>query len=255
MYRPLLGFEQRRPGFCSWLEPPRPAVTLMVDIEGSIRADAVALPDAWTAGLSDRYVIVEFDERYVSLDLELTPLGAYRVLGLPMSELEGVTVSLRELFGERGRRLGERLRELERWDDRFDAIESFLLDRAMAGPEPSPGVAWAYERLWRSQGRARVGELAAEIGCSGRHLRAQFHQQVGLAPKAVARLIRFQAVRRRIEREPVQWAEIAFDAGYADQSHLSRDFRELAGTTPTDFLSRVIPGGGLVGDDLPFVQD
>jgi AraC-like DNA-binding protein len=255
LYRPLLGFEQRGGGFSRLLEPPRPALTLMVDVEGSIRADGVQLPDAWIAGLSDRYAIVEFGDTYASLDLELTPLGAYRLLGRPVSDLEGATASLPDLFGAAGRRLAERLRESSSWGERFDHVESFLLARAAIGPEPSPVVAWAYWRLWQSDGRMRVRELAAEAGCSRRHLSAAFHEQVGLSPKMTARLMRFQAVRRMIERQPVRWAEIAFDAGYADQAHLSRDFRDLAGTTPSDFASRLVPGGGVVGDDLPFVQD
>jgi AraC-like DNA-binding protein len=255
LYRPLLGFEQRGGGFSRLLEPPRPALTLMIDVEGSIRADGVQLPGAWIAGLSDRYAIVELGDTYASIDLELTPLGAYQLLGRPVSDLEGATVSLPELFGAGSRRLGERLRELDSWDERFDEIESFLLARASVGREPSPAVSWAYQRLCRTEGRVRVRDLAAEIGCSRRHLHAKFREQVGLSPKKVARLIRFQAVRRRIERQPVRWAEIAFDAGYADQAHLSRDFRDLAGTTPGDFVSRLIPGGGVVGDDLPFVQD
>ncbi len=237
------------------LEPPRPALTLMIDLEGSIRADGVQLPEAWIAGLSDRYAIVELGGEYASLDLELTPLGAYRLLGRALSDLEGATAPLPDLFGPDGRRLGERLRELDRWEDRFDHVESFLLTRASAGPEPSPAVSWAYERLWQAEGRVRVRELAATIGCSRRHLQAKFREQIGIAPKKLARLIRFQAVRRRIEREPVRWAEIAFDAGYSDQAHLSRDFRDLAGTTPGDFVSRLMPGGGVMGDGLPFVQD
>jgi AraC-like DNA-binding protein len=111
-------------------------------------------------------------------------------------------------------------------------------------------------RLWQSGGRARIESLATEIGCSRRYLHARFREQVGLAPKTVARLIRFGAVRRRIERTPARWADVAYDCGYADQAHLNRDFRELAGTTPTDFVSRLLPGyGGVMGDGVPFIQD
>ena len=86
-------------------------------------------------------------------------------------------------------------------------------------------------------------------------MHAAFSEQIGLPPKAAARLLRFRNVCRRIEAEPARWADIAFDAGYCDQSHLNRDFRELAGTTPSDFLARRIPGGGVVGDEIPFLQD
>lgn len=58
-----------------------------------------------------------------------------------------------------------------------------------------------------------------------------------------------------MRERPAAWAQLAVEAGYYDQAHLNRDFRELAGTTPTDFLARLLPGGGVVGDGLPFVQD
>lgn len=257
LYRDLLGFEQRDATFSSWLEPPRPAYTLMVDLEGSISLAGERLPDAWIGGLSDRYAVVGFDaRRYASIDLELTPLGAWSVIGLPLHELERQTVTLEDAFGDAGQELVDELHDATNWDARFNITERFLLERAQAGPRPTPAVAHALSRLWQSGGRARIESLATEIGCSRRYLHARFREQVGLAPKTVARLIRFGAVRRRIERTPARWADVAYDCGYADQAHLNRDFRELAGTTPTDFVSRLLPGyGGVMGDGVPFIQD
>ena len=243
--------------FSSWLEPPRPAYTLIVDLEGSITVNGAPLPHAWIGGLSDRYAVVGFDaRRYASIDLELTPLGAWSVLGVPLGELERHTIRLEDAFGADGRRLEDQVHDARDWDARFDAVERFLLTRADAGPRPTPAVAWAVERLWQTEGRERVEKLAMQLGCSRRYLHARFREQVGLAPKTVARLIRFGAVRRRIERAPARWADVAYECGYADQSHLNRDFRELAGTTPGDFVTRLLPGyGGVMGDGVPFVQD
>ena len=97
--------------------------------------------------------------------------------------------------------------------------------------------------------------LSAELGCSRRYLSRRFTAEVGLPPKALARQIRFARVCARVRREPAAWARLASEAGYYDQAHLNRDFRELAGTTPTDFVARLLPGGGVVGDGVPFVQD
>lgn len=123
------------------------------------------------------------------------------------------------------------------------------------GPRPHPLVVAAWARLRETAGGIRIGALAAELGASRRHLTTTFHQQVGLPPKTVARLLRFERVCRRVERNPARWADIAYDSGYCDQAHLNRDFRDLAGTTPTDFLARLIPGGGVVGDGITIVQD
>jgi hypothetical protein len=111
--RELVGYQHSSVRFEAWLEPPRPELTLMIDLDGEITADGARLPDAWVGGLSDAYTVVGVGERYGSIDLKLDPLGAYRLLGFPLSELTGACVSLRDVFGDDGARLADRLRELE----------------------------------------------------------------------------------------------------------------------------------------------
>jgi AraC-like DNA-binding protein len=248
LQRELLGYQHSRAEFASWLEPPRPQLTLMIDFDGALVADGEPLPDAWIGGLSDTYTVVGFGATYGSIDLKLHPLGAYRLLGFPLRELTGRVVSLEDVFGSEGPLLAERLRGLGDWEDRFDVLEEFLLRRLSVAPAIHPAVAWAWGRLCDTAGSVRVGTLADELGCSRRYLRSCFQEQIGVTPKLAARLLRFEDVRRRIEIDPPRWGEIAFDAGYADQSHLNREFRAFAGTTPTEFVARLIPEGGLVGD-------
>ena len=175
-------------------------------------------------------------------------MGAYSLLGIPFPSWGGCCLALDSAFGAAGRSLVKRVRELEGWDARFDLLETFLVARLEAGPVADPAVVWAWRRLRETAGQIRVAELAAELGCSRRYLLTRFREQVGLPPKLVARLLRFADVRQRIERGPRDWADIAFAAGYADQSHLVREFQQLAGTTPTEFVARLMPGGGLRGD-------
>jgi AraC-like DNA-binding protein len=253
--RGYTGFVQESARLGSCLEPPLPAVTLMIDLDGALQADGAPLPGAWVAGLTDTYSVIEFGGRYACVDIKLTPLGAYTVLGRPLDELAGRVVGLDDLFGADGRRLADRLREAVDWDQRFDSIEGFLAARVEHGPSPTPALAWALERLRASAGRQRIEALAAELGCSRRHLSVKFREQVGLSPKTVARLLRFEHVCRQLEADPMAWADIAYASGYCDQSHLNRDFRDLAGTTPSDFLARRIPGGGVIGDQIRKVQD
>ncbi len=251
MYRDLYGFDLRRAGFSSWLEPPRPAVTMMIDLAGSIRADGERLPSAWIGGLGERPTVVGLGGGdYASVDVELTPLGAYTVLGRPLADLAGECVALEDAFGPGGRELADRLREERGWDARFDMLEQFLIGRVASGPSPTPAVAWADHRVREAGGNIRIAALAAELGCSRRYLTSRFGAEVGLGPKAVARQVRFARVRERLARAPTRLAEIAAAAGYYDQAHLNRDFRELMGVTPTEFVARLIPGGGVVGDGL-----
>jgi transcriptional regulator GlxA family with amidase domain len=100
-------------------------------------------------------------------------------------------------------------------------------------------------RAPRSAGRVAIGELANELGWSHRRLIARFREQVGLAPKAAARVLRFDRAARALRSPSRTIGEVAFECGYFDQAHLNRDFRELAGITPRAFRDGTLETGGL----------
>lgn len=239
----------------SWVQPPVPSVTLIVSLREPVHVAVGELPDDWLGGIGLAHDVVEMPRRHASLDVKLDPLGAYRVLGRPVSELAGGCVSLGDLFGPAGAELGDRVREAPDWAARFELVETFLLRRVAAGPRPTPLVARAWSLLCRSDGALAIGELAATVGASRRYLAARFREEVGLGPKQAARVLRFADVRRRLEAEPAGLAEIAQACGYCDQVHLNRDFRELAGTTPTAFLSGQAARAERSGRPVTFVQD
>jgi len=238
-----------------WLQPPVPAVTLIVGLSEPVRSRTGALPDDWIGGLGETGDVVEMPRRHGSLDIKLTPLGAYSVLGVPVSELAGGCVPLEDVFGRPGAQLGDLVRDTPDWASRFELVEAFLLRRAGAGPQPTPIVARAWSLLCASDGRLPIGELAATVGASRRYLAARFREEVGLGPKKMARVLRFADVRRRLEAEPAGLADIAQACGYCDQAHLNRDFRELAGTTPGDFVARQTAVAGRAEPQVTFVQD
>jgi AraC-like DNA-binding protein len=235
--RRYVGFRQPRSQTECWLEPPQPSVTLIVTLQGRLRAGGNELPGAWVGGLSDSCDLVQTTGPYSCVDVKLTPLGAYRLLGAPMRELAGTTCALDEVWGANGRRIEEQLHDAPDWTSVFVAIERFLIGRMAVRRSADPTMERAWSRLCETSGQLPVAALAAELGCSRRHLTARFREQVGQPPKAVARLLRFKRVLRLLDAEPRRWADIAFECGYCDQSHLNRDFRDLAGTTPGAYVA------------------
>jgi AraC-like DNA-binding protein len=100
-------------------------------------------------------------------------------------------------------------------------------------------VAWAFDRLLATDGRIQVGTLAGKIGWSRKHLVTRFNAEIGLGPKTLARVVRFNRVTALAEgRAGGGWADIAAACGYSDQAHLVRDFHDLAGTTPVAWLAQ-----------------
>jgi AraC-like DNA-binding protein len=201
--------------------------------------DAPRFPPEVLGGAHDRVWVPQGPCAPAYLELWLAPLGAYRLLGLPMDALTGQLVDLTEVLGTGSRRLADQLRDTPSWRRRFGLVDEFLLRRAQHGPDPAPEVAWAWRRLVATGGRLPIGRLAGEVGWSHKHLITRFNQQVGLPPKTAARLARFGQVWRRLaDHPPARWDQLAADSGYADQAHLIRDFRQFTGASPAAFLAR-----------------
>jgi AraC-like DNA-binding protein len=231
--------------------PATTAVPLVVKL-----ADSPYRPPAFVMGAHGSSVVLEGDCAPSYLEVLLSPLGAYRILGLPMNQLSDHTVDLVEVLGAGGRRLAERLREARTWRQRFVLMDQFLLGRLDRGPRPSPEVGRVWERLVTTGGAVPISQLASEVGWSHRHLIARFRQQVGLGPKTAARLVRFDGVWRQLdEGRPLDWGLVAAEVGYADQAHLVREFRQFTGTTPTGFLARARAVDGDAAEQVNSVQD
>jgi len=117
-------------------------------------------------------------------------------------------------------------------------VNARIADRLREARQPSPAAAWAWRRLRETHGALSIGALADELECSHRYLIAEFRAYIGLPPKTVARILRFQRARRLMETGG-RFGDIAYTCGYADQAHLNRDFRQFAGITPTEYVAHV----------------
>jgi AraC-like DNA-binding protein len=124
--------------------------------------------------------------------------------------------------------------------ERLALIETQLLERLReAAPLAAGGalISRAVGLIDSSAGGLRIDDLAAQLGVSRQHLAAQFRMRVGLSPKLYARICRFRRATAALKASPApDWARLALDCGYFDQSHLIHDFREFAGSAPERFL-------------------
>ncbi|WTW92722.1 helix-turn-helix domain-containing protein [Streptomycetaceae bacterium NBC_01309] len=209
--------------------------------------DAPGETVSFVAGLHNGPTVTEHFGIQAGVQIDLTPLGAYTLLGLPMAELADRIVPFAELADGAagfGQELPERLACAATWDERFALLDAVWTRRLVEGPVPRPEVVRSWELLEASRGRMGVAELADETGWSRRHLTAHFRREVGLPPKAAARLLRFRHAVGLLGRPaPPGLATLAEVCGYYDQAHLNRDFRDLAGCTPTSYLAALRPDG------------
>jgi AraC-like DNA-binding protein len=204
----------------------------------------------FVAGLHESFAVTESSGSHFGVQVNFTPLGAHAFFGLAMHTFANRVTEVGDVWGAATRRLESQMLEAPDWQSRFDVLEAFIMARMLAAKPASPEVEWAWRTLNATGGTLNIRNLAAELGWSHRHLIAKFREQIGLPPKTLARIVRFQRAIDMLKRDDsMRQVDVALDCGYYDQAHLIRDFHEFAGDTPNDFLARRLPdGGGLKGD-------
>ncbi len=177
-----------------------------------------------------RVVTLESGSRLVGVRLRPGVAGA--VLGMPASELCDLSPDGADVLGNDA--VAALVEEL---DARSEDPHALLLQAVQQRrAEPDPLVCAAVVLLARPS--ARVAPVAAELGVSARQLHRRVRHAVGYAPKMLQRVLRF---RRLQALSPAPLVELALDAGYADQAHMTAEVTRLAGVTPVRFLKDRTP--------------
>jgi AraC-like DNA-binding protein len=226
--RSLAGWHERADGPVRRAELPGGRIVLVISFGPTLDVGGRRFR-SFVAGLHDAPALTEHAGEGHGIQAYLTPLGARRLLGMPMAELTRQVVELEDLIGPS--ELPERLAAAPDWGARFALLERAIAERTLAGPPVAPALEWVWRRLHQD---VPIGDLAAELGWSRRHLTTTVRRELGLAPKPLERLLRFERAVERL-RAGDELADVALDSGYYDQAHFNRDFKAFAGVTPTAY--------------------
>ena len=190
--------------------------------------------DAIVCGPHSRYFVLDTSQSRPVVGVHFRPGGAAPFLAVRADELRDRHVALDDLWGYFARELREQLIETSSPQEMFGLLEAVLRYRLQLSDLPHAIVTYAVQELSRYQTIARIHEVQTATGYGAKRFIELFSRSVGLTPKMFARVRRFQTVIHRAARgRHVEWARVAADAGYCDQSHLNREFRAFSGTTPT----------------------
>ena len=225
---------------------PTTALTVVIAFDRQIDVGWLTSPEtrslhwALASGMSTDPAGIYHAGRQHGIQLDLTPAGARVLLGVPAAALRREIVLLDGVLGRRGTRLYDVLADAVGWQARFAALDRELLAIAdtrgdLAGWR-DPTLERAWRRVHEDAGAVTVAGLADEVGWSRRHLSTRFTSEFGIGPKQATRLVRFSAARDLAVRRRLPFAEVAARCGYADQAHLTREWRELAGVSPTAWM-------------------
>jgi AraC-like DNA-binding protein len=211
-----------------------------------------AQPGAFLVGQLTRALRIRPSRQAAVVGVRFHPGGAWPFLRLPQHELYGRRPALADVSPALAR-VAEGSRDARDLEGAVAAIAARLAAMAARFDPLDRRVTASVAAIERTAGAVSVDALARDAGVGARQLERLFRDAVGLAPKTLARLARFQAALRACEAgAPLAAAGLA--AGYADQAHFTREFRRVAGLTPSAFAAERAPLA-VAFADVGFVHD
>ncbi|ONI71264.1 AraC family transcriptional regulator [Actinosynnema sp. ALI-1.44] len=222
---------------------PSGTVTLIISLAEPVRVVGGRSSQALVGGLHLEPTLIRQDPFQQGIHIELNPVGLRALLGIPATELTSDVVDLADLPVRWAASLPDRLTSAPTWDARFTLLDAELTG-ALRPVNLVAEVQWAWRRMVTGRGAQPVTDLADEVGWSRRHFTSRFAGEVGLGPKQMSRLIRFEHSASLL-RAGRSLADAAIVAGYYDQAHMTNEWREFAGCTPATW----------VREEVPFLQD
>jgi len=197
-------------------------------------------PTRAVVGLLDRAIEIRYGSNVCMFGIRLSSACAATFLGVHPRVLVNSVQPLRQL----SRTLDDRLERVLETDPRLESketcagLETALVDHLARSQRPDQLIVDAVDRLIGSDVPLTVSALAAELATSPRHLHRRFLVLVGVSPKRLERLARFaRAWRQATWGPPLTWADLALANGYADQSHLVREFRRFGANPPAHLFT------------------
>lgn len=203
-------------------------------------------------GLHSQPAYIVPDAHQEGVQLAVHPLAARAVFGVPCAELTALVTEGADVLGPGAEKLRSQLVELPTWPARFATLQRFLRGRVSRGQRPAPPrpeVVRAWRWIADRRGATSLAGLATHVALSPRQLGSLFIREVGMSPKQVAGLMRFDHAAQLVGRAPVHLdlSTIALRAGYYDHADLGRAFTRYAGISPTGWRAeerRNLQAGG-----------
>ena len=224
---------------------PSGMIDLVINLhENAVRIYDPAKPErckrfsgAVVSGTYSRPFVIDTREFVSVMGVHFRPGGAFPFLGTPASELADTHVDLDALWGTSATELRERLCAGKTPVERFNLLEKTLMAHLFRPLERHYAVRFALDTFGRADAGLAIRDVARDAGLSQRRFIQVFAREVGMSPKLFCRIRRFRQALETVRHTAVpNWARVAMDCGYYDQSHLIHDFQFFSNLSPTEYV-------------------
>ncbi|ULC58301.1 AraC family transcriptional regulator [Flaviramulus sp. BrNp1-15] len=190
----------------------------------------------WVSGMHKNYISISAHQNSEMLVVQFKPCGSYPFLQIPVEELNDKVIPAEELFSDDILLLRDSLLNPETSSDKFKIVENWLLSKFDETKTPPKDLVKAIEEL-RVNSNNNHNQIIEKYPNSQKHLIHQFKKYIGLTPKQLHRVLRFNDILQKIQQEQqISWTEIAYLCGFSDQSHFIKEFKHFSGFNPSEFI-------------------
>jgi len=194
---------------------------------------------AWVSGIQTSYITINALPDSEMFIVKFKPYGALPFLNCGLVELTDRVVDAEKVMGDAVFELRELLLQPASYEDKMTLCEQWLLARLNEESTPQDFVVHACDKMRNDPAFEfnSIADLIAEANVSKKHFVNSFKKYVGLTPKQLQRIFRFNDIFVAIQKEKtIQWTQIALSCGYYDQAHFIKEFKAFCGTNPSKFM-------------------
>jgi len=193
---------------------------------------------AWISGMHRNYISISSHKNSEMLVIQFKPYGTYPFLHFPLQNLNEKILPAEEVLGAEILILHEKMYKLETVQDKFDMIEKWLRSRFRKDKTPPTNLVDALNQL-QTEPASNCNHIVESYSNTQKHLIDQFKKYVGLTPKYYQRILRFSEILKQIHQEKsIEWAQIAYQCNFSDQSHFIKEFKHFSGLNPKEFIKQ-----------------
>ena len=194
----------------------------------------------WVAGLQTQPTYVESYGESKMIVIQFRTLGAYVFLNQPLRNFTNNYIDLDFIFKNEADEIWEQLKESKTINEKFLVTENFLYRKLLINKIPNWKLISSIDLLSKTKANISIKEICQQHNISRKHLNFLFQEYLGISPKMLSSLNRFQLILQTISKSrPDKLSTIAYELDFFDQAHFSNNFKRFTGLKPNDYIKNV----------------